>query len=165
MLRGHFELGSFSWRKTPKPVTKKWFTLWLFSLGNRNKNMIKKGIIIVEWMENPFPVPKLWCQSLKINFFLEWSACFHACNESGSLENWVLDWWYRFERYKLYLWSYFFSLLFNMYFSLLDPCWERMVQQVPENINFPNEEEKILLLWKELNCFKECLKQSKNRPR
>lgn len=52
-----------------------------------------------------------------------------------------------------------------MYFSLLDPCWERMVQQVPENINFPNEEEKILLLWKELNCFKECLKQSKNRPR
>uniref|UniRef100_A0A8C3VGB5 Isoleucine--tRNA ligase, cytoplasmic n=1 Tax=Catharus ustulatus TaxID=91951 RepID=A0A8C3VGB5_CATUS len=40
-----------------------------------------------------------------------------------------------------------------------------MVQQVPENINFPNEEEKILLLWKELNCFKECLKQSKNRPR
>uniref|UniRef100_A0A8C3V9I9 Isoleucine--tRNA ligase, cytoplasmic n=1 Tax=Catharus ustulatus TaxID=91951 RepID=A0A8C3V9I9_CATUS len=43
--------------------------------------------------------------------------------------------------------------------------WCQMVQQVPENINFPNEEEKILLLWKELNCFKECLKQSKNRPR
>ncbi|NXI87445.1 SYIC protein, partial [Rhipidura dahli] len=43
--------------------------------------------------------------------------------------------------------------------------WERMVQQVPENINFPNEEEKILTLWKNLNCFKECLKQSKNRPR
>ncbi|NWH33715.1 SYIC protein, partial [Chloropsis hardwickii] len=42
---------------------------------------------------------------------------------------------------------------------------ERMVQQVPENINFPNEEEKILTLWKNLNCFKECLKQSKNRPR
>ncbi|NXY34274.1 SYIC protein, partial [Pomatorhinus ruficollis] len=41
----------------------------------------------------------------------------------------------------------------------------RMVQQVPENINFPNEEEKILTLWKNLNCFKECLKQSKNRPR
>ncbi|KAM3665889.1 isoleucine--tRNA ligase, cytoplasmic [Ammospiza maritima maritima] len=40
-----------------------------------------------------------------------------------------------------------------------------MVQQVPENINFPNEEEKILTLWKNLNCFKECLKQSKNRPR
>uniref|UniRef100_A0A672UBI2 isoleucine--tRNA ligase n=1 Tax=Strigops habroptila TaxID=2489341 RepID=A0A672UBI2_STRHB len=40
-----------------------------------------------------------------------------------------------------------------------------MVQQVPENINFPNEEEKILELWKNLNCFQECLKQSKNRPR
>ncbi|NXK96077.1 SYIC protein, partial [Formicarius rufipectus] len=43
--------------------------------------------------------------------------------------------------------------------------WRRMVQQVPENINFPNEEEKILKLWKDLNCFQECLKQSKNRPR
>uniref|UniRef100_A0A8C4U049 Isoleucine--tRNA ligase, cytoplasmic n=1 Tax=Falco tinnunculus TaxID=100819 RepID=A0A8C4U049_FALTI len=40
-----------------------------------------------------------------------------------------------------------------------------MVQQVPENITFPNEEEKILELWKNLNCFRECLKQSKNRPR
>ncbi|XP_075289200.1 isoleucine--tRNA ligase, cytoplasmic [Opisthocomus hoazin] len=40
-----------------------------------------------------------------------------------------------------------------------------MVQQVPENITFPNEEEKILELWKNLNCFQECLKQSKNRPR
>ncbi|NXN95109.1 SYIC protein, partial [Rhinopomastus cyanomelas] len=41
----------------------------------------------------------------------------------------------------------------------------RMVQQVPENISFPNEEEKILELWEKLNCFQECLKQSKNRPR
>ncbi|XP_014814158.1 PREDICTED: isoleucine--tRNA ligase, cytoplasmic [Calidris pugnax] len=40
-----------------------------------------------------------------------------------------------------------------------------MVQQVPENIIFPKEEEKILELWKNLNCFRECLKQSKNRPR
>nr|XP_021152158.1 isoleucine--tRNA ligase, cytoplasmic isoform X2 [Columba livia] len=40
-----------------------------------------------------------------------------------------------------------------------------MVQQVPENITFPNEEEKILELWKNLNCFQECLKQSKSRPR
>ncbi|XP_054693934.1 isoleucine--tRNA ligase, cytoplasmic isoform X2 [Grus americana] len=40
-----------------------------------------------------------------------------------------------------------------------------MVQQVPENVTFPNEEEKILELWKNLNCFQECLKQSKNRPR
>ncbi|XP_013800744.2 isoleucine--tRNA ligase, cytoplasmic isoform X4 [Apteryx mantelli] len=40
-----------------------------------------------------------------------------------------------------------------------------MVHQVPENITFPDEEEKILKLWKNLNCFQECLKQSKNRPR
>ncbi|KAM6413943.1 isoleucine--tRNA ligase, cytoplasmic [Rhynochetos jubatus] len=40
-----------------------------------------------------------------------------------------------------------------------------MVQQVPENITFPHEEEKILELWKNLNCFQECLKQSRNRPR
>nr|XP_009935744.1 PREDICTED: isoleucine--tRNA ligase, cytoplasmic [Opisthocomus hoazin] len=41
-----------------------------------------------------------------------------------------------------------------------------MVQQVPENITFPNEEEKILELWKNLNCFQECFfLQSKNRPR
>ncbi|EMP39735.1 Isoleucyl-tRNA synthetase, cytoplasmic [Chelonia mydas] len=40
-----------------------------------------------------------------------------------------------------------------------------MVQQVAENINFPQEEEKILNLWNTLDCFQECLKQSKNRPR
>ncbi|XP_020662256.2 isoleucine--tRNA ligase, cytoplasmic [Pogona vitticeps] len=40
-----------------------------------------------------------------------------------------------------------------------------MVQQVAENINFPQEEERILQIWNTLNCFQECLKQSKNRPR
>ncbi|XP_059572023.1 isoleucine--tRNA ligase, cytoplasmic isoform X1 [Alligator mississippiensis] len=40
-----------------------------------------------------------------------------------------------------------------------------MVQQVAENICFPAEEEKILKFWSQLNCFQECLKQSKNRPR
>ncbi|KAJ6668399.1 hypothetical protein lerEdw1_015776 [Lerista edwardsae] len=40
-----------------------------------------------------------------------------------------------------------------------------MVQQVAENINFPQEEEKILQTWNKLNCFQECLKQSKNKPR
>ncbi|KAM9206671.1 isoleucine--tRNA ligase, cytoplasmic isoform 2-T2 [Dugong dugon] len=40
-----------------------------------------------------------------------------------------------------------------------------MIQQVPENINFPAEEEKILQFWSEFNCFQECLKQSKHRPR
>ncbi|XP_069002525.1 isoleucine--tRNA ligase, cytoplasmic [Embiotoca jacksoni] len=40
-----------------------------------------------------------------------------------------------------------------------------MVEPVPESINFPSEEEKILQLWLEKECFQECLKQSKNRPR
>lgn len=40
-----------------------------------------------------------------------------------------------------------------------------MSQQVPETINFPLEEEKTLELWKSLDCFQECIKQSKNRPR
>ncbi|KAM8930507.1 isoleucine--tRNA ligase, cytoplasmic [Pelodytes ibericus] len=40
-----------------------------------------------------------------------------------------------------------------------------MSQQVSETINFPTEEEKILELWKSLDCFQECMKQSKNRPR
>ncbi|KAM4613485.1 isoleucine--tRNA ligase, cytoplasmic [Polymixia lowei] len=40
-----------------------------------------------------------------------------------------------------------------------------MVEPVPESINFPIEEEKILQLWKDKDCFQECLKQSKNRPR
>ncbi|XP_014423441.2 isoleucine--tRNA ligase, cytoplasmic isoform X1 [Camelus ferus] len=39
-----------------------------------------------------------------------------------------------------------------------------MVQQVPENIDFPAEEEKILQFWSEYNCFQECLKQSKHKP-
>ncbi|XP_047438407.1 isoleucine--tRNA ligase, cytoplasmic [Mugil cephalus] len=40
-----------------------------------------------------------------------------------------------------------------------------MVEPVPESINFPLEEEKILQFWQEKDCFQECLKQSKNRPR
>uniref|UniRef100_A0A667ZSX0 Isoleucine--tRNA ligase, cytoplasmic n=1 Tax=Myripristis murdjan TaxID=586833 RepID=A0A667ZSX0_9TELE len=38
-------------------------------------------------------------------------------------------------------------------------------EPVPESINFPSEEEKILDFWKEKDCFRECLKQSKNRPK
>lgn len=44
-------------------------------------------------------------------------------------------------------------------------CSNKMVQQVPENINFPAEEEKILQFWSEFNCFQECLKQSKHKPK
>ncbi|XP_061544404.1 isoleucine--tRNA ligase, cytoplasmic [Phycodurus eques] len=40
-----------------------------------------------------------------------------------------------------------------------------MVEPVPESINFPSQEEKILQLWKDKDCFNECLKQSKNRPK
>ncbi|KAG0423228.1 hypothetical protein HPB47_000979 [Ixodes persulcatus] len=39
------------------------------------------------------------------------------------------------------------------------------MQQVPENINFPQEEEKILQLWKEIDAFQTSLKLSKSRPR
>uniref|UniRef100_A0A672SDS4 isoleucine--tRNA ligase n=2 Tax=Sinocyclocheilus grahami TaxID=75366 RepID=A0A672SDS4_SINGR len=41
----------------------------------------------------------------------------------------------------------------------------RMVEVVPESIHFPSEEERILQLWLDKDCFQECLKQSKNRPR
>ncbi|XP_046393549.1 isoleucine--tRNA ligase, cytoplasmic isoform X2 [Ischnura elegans] len=39
------------------------------------------------------------------------------------------------------------------------------MQKVPESINFPEEEEKILTFWKEIDVFHSCLKQSKGRPR
>ncbi|XP_062520478.1 isoleucine--tRNA ligase, cytoplasmic-like [Corticium candelabrum] len=34
----------------------------------------------------------------------------------------------------------------------------------PDSVNFPEEEEKILQLWKDINAFKNTLKQSKGRP-
>lgn len=40
-----------------------------------------------------------------------------------------------------------------------------MIQPVPENIDFSKEEEKILKFWKEIDAFKECLRQSKGKPR
>lgn len=55
--------------------------------------------------------------------------------------------------------------------SVLNNIWvlfvltDAMVERVPENINFPSEEEKIINFWNEKDCFQECLKQSKNRPR
>lgn len=39
------------------------------------------------------------------------------------------------------------------------------VDRVPENIDFPKEEEKILKFWKEIDAFHTSLNQSKNRPR
>lgn len=38
-------------------------------------------------------------------------------------------------------------------------------KQPSESINFPDEEEAILELWKKLDVFKNCLKQSKGKPR
>lgn len=40
-----------------------------------------------------------------------------------------------------------------------------MVQPVPETIDFAKEEEKIIELWKQLDVFQTCLKQSKGKPR
>ena len=40
-----------------------------------------------------------------------------------------------------------------------------MVSPVPDQFNFPAEEEKILELWKKLDAFRTSLKQSKDRPR
>lgn len=39
------------------------------------------------------------------------------------------------------------------------------IPRVPETMNFSEEEEKILTLWKEIDAFKTCLKQSKGKPR
>lgn len=41
-----------------------------------------------------------------------------------------------------------------------------MSQSVPTtNISFPDEEEKILKYWKEIDAFRSSLKQSKGKPR
>uniref|UniRef100_A0A1B6DSJ0 Isoleucine--tRNA ligase, cytoplasmic n=1 Tax=Clastoptera arizonana TaxID=38151 RepID=A0A1B6DSJ0_9HEMI len=40
-----------------------------------------------------------------------------------------------------------------------------MVKSVPEIIEFSKEEENILKLWKDLDIFRECLRQSKGKPR
>ncbi|XP_045501049.1 isoleucine--tRNA ligase, cytoplasmic [Colias croceus] len=37
--------------------------------------------------------------------------------------------------------------------------------RVPENIDFPKEEENVLKYWKDIEAFQTCLKQSKNKPR
>ncbi|OWR44567.1 putative isoleucyl tRNA synthetase [Danaus plexippus plexippus] len=39
------------------------------------------------------------------------------------------------------------------------------VNRVPENIDFPKEEEKVLAFWNEIDAFQTCLKQSKNKPK
>ena len=41
----------------------------------------------------------------------------------------------------------------------------KMVQPVPETINFPSEEEKVLAFWNEIDAFQTSLKLSKGRPR
>lgn len=39
------------------------------------------------------------------------------------------------------------------------------VERVPEIIDFPKEEEKVLQFWKDIDAFQTCLKQSKNKPK
>lgn len=39
------------------------------------------------------------------------------------------------------------------------------IPRVPENVNFSKNEEDVLALWKKLDVFKTCLKQSKKRPK
>lgn len=41
----------------------------------------------------------------------------------------------------------------------------KLIPRVPEVINFAQEEENILTLWKTLDAFKNTLKQSKGKPR
>ncbi|XP_057670811.1 isoleucine--tRNA ligase, cytoplasmic [Diorhabda carinulata] len=41
----------------------------------------------------------------------------------------------------------------------------QVIPRVPETVNFPAEEEKILAYWKEIDAFKNCLKQSKGKPK
>lgn len=45
------------------------------------------------------------------------------------------------------------------------PVSKQQIPRVPETINFSQEEEKILTLWKELDVFRTCLKQSKGKPK
>jgi isoleucyl-tRNA synthetase len=40
-----------------------------------------------------------------------------------------------------------------------------MVTPAPDHMDFPAEEQKILQLWKEIDAFQTCLKQSKDRPK
>lgn len=58
-------------------------------------------------------------------------------------------------------------LIHNLFCFTLVLCNvpDTMVEPVPESINFPSEEEKIMQMWDEKNCFQECLKQSKSRPK
>lgn len=39
------------------------------------------------------------------------------------------------------------------------------VPRVPETIQFPKEEDKIITLWKNIDVFRSCLKQSKGKPK
>ena len=40
-----------------------------------------------------------------------------------------------------------------------------MVTRVPDRMDFPAEEEKVMRLWKELDAFRTSLRQFKDRPR
>lgn len=47
----------------------------------------------------------------------------------------------------------------------MDENTVQKIPRVPEVINFPQEEEKVLALWQKIDAFKNTLKQSKQKPR
>ncbi|KAK4300734.1 hypothetical protein Pmani_027087 [Petrolisthes manimaculis] len=55
----------------------------------------------------------------------------------------------------------------NRYYSIMSVTGEEGLQSVPEvdKISFSQEELKVLELWKKIDVFQTCLKQSKGRPR
>lgn len=45
------------------------------------------------------------------------------------------------------------------------PTFNEEMYRVPETINFPEEEEKILKFWGDNKVFEKCLQQSKGKPK
>lgn len=41
----------------------------------------------------------------------------------------------------------------------------QQIPRVPETIDFAKEEENVIKVWKEIDAFQTCLKQSKGKPR
>ena len=56
-------------------------------------------------------------------------------------------------------------MLSGLFFVIVNHCKIMPVKVVPETINFPDEEAKVLEHWKKIDAFQSTLKQSKNRPR
>ncbi len=58
--------------------------------------------------------------------------------------------------------------LFNVSLFLINATgsvFRNMAQPVPDTIHFPDEEEKVLELWRRIDAFQTSLEQSKKRPK